>query len=96
MSNTTTTPAGETRISMRIDPQRKAVIARAAQLRHTTISNFVLDHAYQIASGIVADETSIVMTDKQFEAFCRVLDNPPKASLAKMRKLLNTKTVFDA
>lgn len=85
----------EMRISMRVDPRRKAVIARAAKIQHTTISDFMLDNAYQAASEIVADETSIVMTDEQFEQMCRILDNPPKDSLAKMHKLLNTKTVFD-
>ena len=85
----------ETRISMRVDPQRKAMIARAAKIQRTTISDFVLENAYQIASEIVADETTITMTEEQFEHICRVLDNPPKKNLAKMRKLLNTKTVFD-
>lgn len=95
MPRTQTVEPRESRISMRVDPQRKAVIARAAQIRHTTISDFVLENAYSAASDIVADETSIVMTAQQFDAFCRVLDNPPKASVAKMRQLLETKTVFD-
>lgn len=95
MPKTQTVASKETRISMRVDPQRKAVIARAAKIQHTTISDFVLENAYQIASGIVADETSIVMTGEQFEHLCRILDNPPAASVARMRKLLNTKTIFD-
>jgi len=85
----------ETRISVRVDPERKAVIARAAKIRHTTISNFVLENAYSAASEILADETQIIMTKEQFEHMCRVLDNPPAANLKKMRKLLKTKTVLD-
>lgn len=85
----------ETRISMRVDPQRKAVIARAARISHTTISDFVLENAYLTASRIVADEAGIVMTDEQFEHFARLLDNPPPENLAKMKKLLNKKTVLD-
>ena len=95
MPRTQTVEPKEIRISMRVDPQRKAVIARAAKIQHTTISDFVLDNAYQVASTIVADETTILMTPEQFEHMCRILDNPPKAALTKMRKLLNTKTVFD-
>lgn len=95
MPRTQTVEPRETRISMRVDPQRKAVIARAAKIQHTTISDFVLENAYQVASEIVADETSITMTKEQFEHMCRVLDNPPAESLARMRNLLNTKTVFD-
>ena len=85
----------ETRISMRVDPVRKAVIARAAQIRHTTISDFVLENAYQAASEVVADETSIVLNEKQFKHFCQFLDSPPPKNLAKMKELLNKKTLLD-
>lgn len=95
MPRTQTIKPRETRISMRVDPMRKAVIARAAQIQHTTISDFVLENAYQAASGIVADETSIVMNEKQFEHFCLMLDNPPPANLSKMKALLNKKTLLD-
>jgi uncharacterized protein (DUF1778 family) len=86
----------ETRISMRVDPDRKAVIARAAKIKHTTISDFVLENAYQAASNVVAEETSIIMTESQFNYMCKILDNPPKDNVAKMKKLLKTKTIFDA
>lgn len=85
----------EVRISMRVDPERKAVIARAARIRHTTISDFVLENAYDAAREIIAEETQISMTKEQFEYMCRVLDTPPAANLKKMRKLLTTKTVLD-
>ncbi|OGT65049.1 MAG: hypothetical protein A3J38_09875 [Gammaproteobacteria bacterium RIFCSPHIGHO2_12_FULL_45_9] len=85
----------ETRISMRVDPERKALIVRAARLRHTTVSNFILENAYSVAREIIADETQITMTKEQFAHMCHVLDNPPAANLQKMRKLLNTKTVLD-
>lgn len=85
----------EMRISMRVDPYRKAVIGRAAKLRHTTISDFVLDNAYQAASQIIADETNISMTEEQFKYMCNLLDTPPAENLKRMKKLLNTKTVLD-
>ena len=95
MPRVQTTEPKETRISMRVDPQRKAVIARAARIRRTTISDFVLENAYLTASQIVADETGLVMTDEQFEHFVRLLDAPPPENLAKMKALLNKKTILD-
>jgi uncharacterized protein (DUF1778 family) len=95
MLRTETVEPKELRISMRVDPERKAVIARAAKIQHTTISDFVLENAYGAAREIIAEETQISMTKKQFEAMCRILDHPPTANLKKMRKLLNTKTVLD-
>ena len=87
--------ARETRINVRISPEQKALIARAAQIRHTTISNFVIDHALQAASRLVAEETHVQMTPEQFKHFCQLLDTPPSKNLKAMRKLLNTPSVLD-
>lgn len=85
----------ELRINMRVDAERKAIIARAAHIRHTTISDFVLENAYDAAREIVADETQITLTKKQFAHLCKVLDTPPAENVKKMRKLLTSKTVLD-
>lgn len=85
----------ESRISVRVDLKRKAVIARAARIRHTTISDFILDNAYSRAREIIADETQISMTQEQFDYLCSILDNPPRANLKKMHDLLNSKTILD-
>ncbi len=89
------TEAKETRISVRIKPAQKAVIARAARLRRTTITDFVIGNALQLASQLVADETQIQMSPDQFKRFCRLLDSPPAKNLKAMRKLLNEPTGLD-
>jgi uncharacterized protein (DUF1778 family) len=88
-------PAKETRLSVRINPAQKAVIARAAQLRHTTITDFVVNQAFEAASQLTADETQILMTSHQFKQFCRALDNPPAKNLKAMQKLLSEPSVLD-
>jgi uncharacterized protein (DUF1778 family) len=85
----------ETRISVRIDPTQKAVIAQAALLGRTTITDFVVSQAFQAASRLVADETRYEMTSDQFKRFCRVLDAPPAKNLKAMRKLLSEPSVLD-
>lgn len=80
---------------MRVDSYRKDVISRAAKLQHTTLSDFVLENAFQAASQVIADETNITMTEEQFSYLCKLLDAPPAKNLAKMRELLNKKTVLD-
>jgi uncharacterized protein (DUF1778 family) len=85
----------ETRISVRINPAQKAVIARAARLGRTTITDFVVNHAFQAASQMVADETQFRMTPDQFKQFCRALDAPPAKNLKAMQKLLNEPSVLD-
>jgi uncharacterized protein (DUF1778 family) len=87
--------AKETRISLRIKPAQKALIARAAQVRHATLTEFVLENALQAASQIVAEERQLEMTPEQFRRFCRALDAPPASNLKAMQRLLNEPSVLD-
>ena len=85
----------ETRISVRISPAQKALIARAAQMQHRTLTDFVVENALQVASQLVAEEKQIEMTPDQFKRFCRVLDAPPAKNLKAMQKLLNEPSILD-
>jgi uncharacterized protein (DUF1778 family) len=87
--------AKETRISVRIKPAQKALIVRAARLRQTTLTEFVLETALQAASQLVAEEKHFEMTPEQFKQFCRALDAPPAKNLKAMQRLLNEPSVLD-
>src|SRR5687767_9328509 len=58
-------PLRESHLTMRVDLVRKAVIAKAAECCGDTISEFVLEHAYQAAVKVLADEAPISLTKKQ-------------------------------
>jgi uncharacterized protein (DUF1778 family) len=85
----------ETRISMRIDPARKEIISRAARIRHTTLSAFMIENAYGAANELLADQTQIVMSVKEIDHFFNVLDKPPQKNINALVKLLSTKSVLD-
>jgi uncharacterized protein (DUF1778 family) len=85
----------ETRISVRIKPAQKALIARAARLQGATLTEFVLDNALEAASQLVAEEKHFEMTPEQFRRFCRALDAPPARNLKAMQRLLNEPSVLD-
>jgi uncharacterized protein (DUF1778 family) len=85
----------ETRISVRVKPDQKALIARAARLRRETLTQFVLGNALQAAGQLVAEEKHFEMTPEQFRRFCRALDTPPARNLKAMRRLLNEPSVLD-
>ena len=90
-----TPPAKETRLSIRIDVARKAVIARAAKLRGDTLSDFVLENAYQMASALLADEGAVSLSKKQLAHVFDMLDHPPAKSVAAVRKLLRERSILD-
>ena len=93
--NSPTSSNKESRLSIRVDRERKAVIARAAKQHGDTISNFVLENAYQMATELLADEGTIVLSKKQMAHIFDVLDRPPAKSVASVRKLLTERSILD-
>jgi len=85
----------ESRLSIRVDAARKAVIARAAKRQGSTISEFVLENAYQVANVLLADDGPSLLTKKQVAYIFDVLDHPPAKSVAAVRKLLKEPSVLD-
>ena len=82
------------KIQLRLRPAQKAVLARAAQLRQTSLSNFMLQHAYEAAQQVLAEQVDIVMPAAEWRAFCKALDEPPR-SIPALKKLLTEASVFD-
>jgi len=96
MAKNHSTPANkESRLSIRVDPLRKAVIARAAKQHGDTISEFVLENAYQVATELLADEEAISLSRKQLAHVFETLDHPPAKSVAAVRKLLSERSILD-
>src|SRR5947207_6304838 len=83
-----------TKVQLRLRPDQKATLARAAELRQTTLSNFMLEHAYEAAQQVLAEQVDIVMPPTEWDAFCQALDAPPRPSPA-LKKLLREASVFD-
>lgn len=91
-----TTPSSvkATKIQLRLRPIQKAVLTRAAELRGTSLSNFVLGHAYEAAQEVLAEQTDIVMSPAEWDAFRKALDAPPRR-IPALKKLLTEASVFD-
>jgi uncharacterized protein (DUF1778 family) len=83
-----------TKIQLRLRPSQKAVLARAAELRQTSLSNFMLEHAYEAAQQVLAEQVDIVMPPAEWQAFCKALDAPPR-SIPALKKLFTQASVFD-
>src|SRR5262245_62045200 len=83
-----------TKVQLRLRPAQKAVLARAAELRRTSLSNFMLEHAYEAAQQVLAEQVDIVMPPAEWEAFRRALDAPPRP-IPALKKLLTEASIFD-
>ncbi|WP_040268262.1 DUF1778 domain-containing protein [Pseudomonas rhodesiae] len=59
------------RISLRITEQQQSVLRRAAKLADTSLANFIVDSAYQVAKQTLLD-------GRQAQAFLEMLDRPAR------------------
>ena len=84
----------ETKVQLRMRPLQKDVIARAAELKQTTMTIFMIEHAFQAAQQILADQTHFYLTPEEWDEFCAALDAPP-VDRPRLRKLLTEPSVFD-
>jgi len=99
MANANTVGKGSTqkvsRFSIRASATQKRVIAEAARIRETTISDFVLEQSLTAAQQVIADQVQFRLPKKQWKQFCDALDAPPK-TIPALRKLLTKPGLFDA
>jgi uncharacterized protein (DUF1778 family) len=75
----TAIPAHESaRINLRTSVEAKSMIERAATLMGTTVSSFMLQNAFEAARRIVSETDTLMMTQRDFDAFSASIETPPK------------------
>jgi uncharacterized protein (DUF1778 family) len=73
-----TTLAKEERLAIRIAPETKDLLRRAAERQHASLSNFIVRAALDRAETLLADETRFVVSQESADAFCAALDAPAR------------------
>ena len=70
------TPAAE-RLNFRLDPQKKRLIEQAAAIRGLSVTDFAVTTLFREAQEVVTSEQSLVLSDRDRDAFLAALDRPP-------------------
>jgi uncharacterized protein (DUF1778 family) len=84
----------ESKVQLRLRPGQKDLIARAAQIKQTTLTHFMVEHAFNAAQEVLADQVHFSLSPDRWDSFCAALDAPPKV-IPALRKLLKKPSVFD-
>lgn len=66
------------RMNIRVKPQVKARLLRAAALRHIDLTSFVTQSALREAETVIAEAAAIKVSERDFGRILELLDNPPK------------------
>lgn len=65
------------RLEARITPDQKRLIERAAELRGTTVTEFVVASAQQAAADTIKDFEVLTLRDQARKVFVTAILNPP-------------------
>ncbi|MDF3034579.1 MAG: hypothetical protein K0R76_1533 [Alphaproteobacteria bacterium] len=84
----------DTAITLRISKQQKFFLSQAAKVRHTTLTNFVIEEAFHAAQDTLADQVRFILDDTQWQLFCDALDRPA-VPIEATRKLLREPSILD-
>lgn len=83
--------AKQERIALGVSRQANTLLQRAAALRDTSVTKFVLDSGLAAAAETLADRCKFSLDDKQWKAFVAALDAPSKRK-PPLEALLRTKS----
>ncbi len=72
------------RIELRVKPEEKALLSRAAALRHEDLTGFILRTVLPAAERVLEQSERIELSERDSLRVLRLLENPPKPS-AKLR-----------
>jgi uncharacterized protein (DUF1778 family) len=76
-------------LNMRVLPETRSLIDRAAKLMGKNRTDFVLDAARQAAQNTLLDRAAIPLDDKAHAAFVALLEAPPQPN-ERLRRSLQT------
>jgi uncharacterized protein (DUF1778 family) len=80
------------RMNLRLRPEQKATLVRAAALRHTDLTDFVLQPALREAQSVIEESERILLSKRDSLLVLNLLENPPrpnkklKAAIAALSK----------
>jgi uncharacterized protein (DUF1778 family) len=64
------------RLELRLEPDKRELLDRAAEAAGVSTSAFVLEHATEAAQRALADRTLFVLPPDRWNAFVELLDRP--------------------
>jgi uncharacterized protein (DUF1778 family) len=81
-------------LNLRIQPQVRELIDRAAELAGKNRTDFVLDAARRAAEDTLLDRTVFTVSSKAYRQFLARLDAPPKPN-KRLLKTMQTRTPWE-
>ncbi len=66
------------RMSLRIAPEEKTILLRAAALKRTDLTDFVRQHSLKAARAVIEEAERLELSERDSLRVMALLENPPK------------------
>ena len=76
------------RMNLRIRPEQKATLIRAAALKNTCLTDFVIQNALREAKIVIEDAERLVLSERDSLLVLKLLEDPPEAN-ARLRAAIS-------
>ena len=73
-----TTATRTARLGLRTTPRQEAVLRRAAEVSHKSLTDFILDSAYQVAEQTLLDQRLFLVSGRQSQTLLDLFDRPAR------------------
>jgi uncharacterized protein (DUF1778 family) len=79
---------GNKRMQLRVRADQKALLVRAAELRNTDLTDFIIQIALREARTVITEAERVPLSERDSLLVLDLLENPP-APNAKLRKAIS-------
>ncbi len=81
MTGSASSPAARSaRLGLRATPEQEAVLRRAAEVAHKSLTDFILDSACLAAEQTLLDQRLFMVSGGQYQALMDLLESPAQAN----------------
>ena len=97
MTTTQTTTARASRsarLGLRATPKQEAILRRAAEVAHQSLTDFILESACRAAEQTLLDQRLFMVSGGQYQALLDLLDRPAEDN-AGLRELFSRPAPWD-
>ncbi|TCO82379.1 uncharacterized protein (DUF1778 family) [Plasticicumulans lactativorans] len=92
---TSSSAARSARLGLRATPEQEAVLRRAAEVAHKSLTDFILDSACLAAEQTLLDQRLFMVSGSQYQALMDLLERPEQSNEG-LRDLFSRKAPWDA
>jgi len=66
------------RMNLRVKPEQKATLMRAAALKNTDLTDFVLQNALREAQAVIEQAEHVALSERDSQRVLAMLEDPPE------------------